>query len=203
MTTRRLALAWLASLPLVVTGCATLSRAQETAFPRAAGEAAAAQPEASRWSGRFAVTMVEPGIERREERASGKFTLEAHDDLTLLELASPLGQTLASASVRNGVASLVTAEGRHYEAGSAEELTERVFGWRVPIGDLPRWLRGHLERPTESENARPVAGQEDGWLVRLGNWRDAGPGRLTLDWPAQPQAEARRVNLKLIVDDAS
>jgi outer membrane lipoprotein LolB len=201
MTQRRAALAWLAALPLVAAGCATLSRPQETA-PAAAG-AESTRPEASRWSGRFAVTMIEPGVERREERASGQFTLETRDELTLLELASPLGQTMASAQVRKGFASLVTAEGRRYEADSAEELTERVFGWRVPVGDLPRWLRGNLEHPTENQNGRPRAGQYDGWLVRLDNWRDTGPGRLTLDWPARPQAEARRVNLKLIVDDVS
>src|SRR5690606_25452487 len=98
----------------------------------------------------------------------------------------------------------VTSEGRTYEAASAEELTEEVLGWRMPIGNLPQWLRGQLAAPAEADaGSRPIAGQEDGWAIRFENWRPTGPARLTLDWPAGPGAGERRVNLKLIVDEAS
>ncbi|MFP5406322.1 MAG: lipoprotein insertase outer membrane protein LolB [Gammaproteobacteria bacterium] len=202
MTGRRLALASVAALALAVAGCASVHAPQGAAEP-ASGGGLAMQPEATRWSGRFAVTMTEPGVERHEERASGRFTLETRGKVTLLELATPLGQTMASASLDDGLASLVTSEGRRYEAASAEELTEQVFGWRVPVGDLPRWLRGHLERPDESADGHPISGQGHGWSVRLEDWRRRGPARLTLEWPGRPQPEARRVNLKLIVDDVS
>lgn len=194
MTGRRAALAWLAALPLLAAGCATPS------VPPAAVPAAF---EPSRWAGRFAVTTTEPGTLPRIERASGRFVLESRSGKTLLELLSPLGQTMATAALEGGRAELVTSEGQRFQAGSAEDLTEQVFGWRMPVGDLPRWLRGRLDSPSETVAGRPVAGTEHGWAIRLDDWRAGGPARLNLDWPAGPADGRLEINLKLIVDDAS
>jgi len=191
---RRTALAWIAGLPLIVAGCAT---------PTAPPGAALSAFETTRWAGRFAVTLTEAGADLREESASGRFLLESAGGATLLELLSPLGQTMASAKMNAGGAELVTSEGKRYQADSAEQLTERVFGWRMPLGSLPDWLRGRLSDPSETDQGRPLAGVEHGWAVRLENWRPTGPGRLTLDWPARPGAGLRKVNLRLVVDEAS
>lgn len=192
--TRRLALTWLAALSLAAGGCATAPPAPE---PQAG------VTEAGQWSGRFAATVAEPGPEAVVERASGRFVLESRAGQTLLELLSPLGQTLATATLQDGRAELQTAAGERYEAASAEALVERAFGWRMPIGDLPRWLRGRLDGPGEHENGRQVTGVENDWAIRLHDWRTGGPGRLDLDWPAVPASGQRKLNLKLIVDDAS
>ena len=149
MTDRRTALVWLAGLPLVVAGCAT-----PTAPPGAVSTAS----ETTRWAGRFAVTLTEAGADLREESASGRFLLESAGGATLLELRSPLGQTMASATLNAGGAELVTSEGKRYQADSAEQLTERVFGWRMPLGNLPDWLRGRLVQPIETDRGRPLAG---------------------------------------------
>jgi len=194
MTGRRAALAWMAALPLLAAGCAT---------PSAPPAPLPASFEATRWAGRFAVTMTEPGTEPRVERASGRFVLESRAGKTLLELLSPLGQTMATAELKDDRAELLTAEGRRFEAGSAEALTEQVFGWRMPVGDLPRWLRGRLDNPSETVAGRSVAGTEHGWAIRLDDWRPAGPARLNLDWPAPPASGRTEINLKLIVDDVS
>ena len=142
--------------------------------------------------------------DRLEERVGGdQLADDAARTLPQLDLWSPLGQTVASATLAPGSAVLVTSEGRRYEADSAEQLTEQVLGWRMPIGDLPRWLRGRLEQPTELEAGRPVAGVEHGWAVRLERWQPLGPTRLTLEWPARPDPGRRTVNMKLIVDEVS
>lgn len=194
MTGRRTALAWIAGLPLIVAGCAT---------PTVPPGAAVSPSETTRWAGRFAVTLTEAGADLREESASGRFLLESAGGATLLELRSPLGQTMASATLNAGGAELVTSDGKRYQADSAEQLTERVFGWRMPLGNLPDWLRGRLAQPIETDRGRPLAGVEHGWAVRLENWRPTGPSRLTLDWPARPGAGLRKVNLKLVVDEVS
>jgi len=194
MTGRRLALFGIAALPLIAAGCATPG-APSAPLPAGAG--------ASRWAGRFAVTMIDAGAEPREERTSGRFVLESLPGATLLELRSPFGQTVATASLQAGRAELLTAEGRRFEADSAEALTEQVLGWPMPVGDLPRWLRGRLERPTESSDGRPVAGNEHGWAIRFEDWGSHGPVRLSLAWPDRPAAVDRKVRLKLIVDDVS
>lgn len=191
---RRTLLAALTALPWLGSGCTNL--------PAPAPEAAAGTL-INDWSGRFAVTLSEPGPEVQTSYGSGRFLLHDSAGATELELLSPLGQTLATASLRAGRAELQTAEGQRYEADSAEALTERVFGWRLPVGDLPRWLRGRLAAPVPGPAAGTLSGVEHGWTIRLENWRASGPGRLDLDWPAEPVPGTRRINLKLIVDHAS
>lgn len=177
---------------LVAAGCAT--PAPPPALP---------SPQAPNfWSGRFAVTFLEEGYQPREERSSGRFALLADGERRELELSSPLGQTIAQVTLESGDAMLVAADGRRYRAESAESLTEQVFGWRVPIGDLPRWLTGRIAQPTQREAGRVVAGTDAGWSVRFEAFEDERPRRLSLDWPADGADGARRLELKLVVDSA-
>ncbi len=156
----------------------------------------------NRWSGRFAVTVTEAGFQPREERSSGRFSLRARADRKQLELSSPLGQTIALVTLESGHATLEASDGRIYQADSAEALTEQVFGWRVPIGNLPQWLEGRIAEPTEREGGRIVAGREHGWSVRFEAFDSNRPRRLALDWPADGGDGMRRLELKLVVDSA-
>lgn len=162
------------------------------------------------WSGRFAVTYAEGGYQPREERSTGRFTLLANGERRELELSSPLGQTMAQVTLDAGEAVLVASDGRRYRAPSAETLTEQVFGWRVPIGDLPRWLAGRVAKPTQREDGRVVAGVDGGWSVRFEAFDGERPRRLALDWPADggdgadgSAYTARRLELKLVVDSVA
>lgn len=169
---RRLFAAALASLALA--GCAA-----PPLTPDAGG--------AAQWSGRFSVTAS--SADAPDERSSGRFLLHVLDGRSRLELSSPLGQTLAQLQLADGRARLTTAEGKQFEADSAEALTEQVFGWRVPIGDLPRWLDGRFSSPTEFDGPRAVAARENDWSIRVEAWRDdARPARLALSWPADAAA---------------
>lgn len=196
MSGRRSVLASLAAAVLSLAGCAGLpgTATDATTPPDAATP--------THWSGRFAVTVTESGHEPREERASGRFVLDSLGPATVLELFSPLGQTLASARIDSTGATLVAADGQRYQAPSAELLTEQVVGWRVPVGDLPRWLRGELEQPDKVLAGRPVSGMERGWTIRMENWQPAGPRRLALEWPDRADQTGRRISVRLIVDNA-
>ncbi len=193
MTRRRLLAAAVAALTLA--GCA--------APPLTPDVGGAAQ-----WSGRFSVTASSDGAP--DERSSGRFLLHVLDGRSRLELSSPLGQTLAQLQLADGRAQLTTAEGKRFEADSAEALTEQVFGWRVPVGDLPRWLDGRFSSPTEFDGTRVAAARESDWTIRVEAWRDeARPARLALTWPADadqataPAANGRRLSLRLVVDSAT
>lgn len=172
-------------------GCAT---------PPPAPETPAAPGTPNLWSGRFAVTVSESGFQPREERSSGRFSLRASGDRRQLELSSPLGQTMAQVTLEPAGATLVTSDGNVHAAESAEALTEQVFGWRVPIGNLPRWLEGKVEHPTELDGARVVAGREKDWSIRYEAFDGARPRRLTLRWPAEAANALRRLELRLVVD---
>jgi outer membrane lipoprotein LolB len=192
---RRIALFGLGVAALAMSGCAGLAGG--------AADASGGPPAVTTyWSGRFAISVTESGHEPKEERASGRFVLEASRGSTVLELFSPLGQTLASATINERGARLVASDGKIHEAGSAESLTEQVIGWRVPVGDLPRWLRGEIDRPTEWSAGRAVSGMERGWTIRMENWQPAGPRRLALDRADPADRAERRISVRLIVDDA-
>lgn len=193
--TRRRALAAACAAALVVAGCATPTPPPSPPSPHSARTP-------NFWSGRFAVTWSEGGYQPREERSSGRFTLLADGEGRALELSSPLGQTMAQVTLESGKATLVASDGRRYRAESAEALTERVFGWRVPIGNLPRWLAGRIAQPTRNEGGRVVAGIDTGWSVRFDAFDDERPRRLTLDWPAGGADGLRRLELRLVVDSA-
>jgi len=179
---------------LLVAGCAT---------PVAPPESAPTGGAPNFWSGRFAVTYSEGGYQPREERSSGRFSLRADGERRELELSSPLGQTLAQVTLDAGEAVLVASDGRKYSAASAETLTEQVFGWRVPIGDLPRWLAGRVAQPTQRADGRIVAGVDSGWSVRFEAFDGQRPRQLSLAWPADGGDGARRLELRLVVDNVA
>lgn len=186
---------------LAFAGCVALAAGCATPTPSPIAEASPGAPNF--WSGRFAVTYTEGGYQPRDERSSGRFSLLADGTRRELELSSPLGQTMAQVTLDSGEAILVASDGRQYRAQSGEALTESVFGWRVPIGDLPRWLAGRIAQPTQHEDGRVVAGIDGRWSVRFEAFEGERPRRLSLDWPAEGGDGARRIELKLVVDNAA
>lgn len=186
-----------AALLLALAGCAT---------PGVPPEAPAAAGPPNFWTGRFAATVTEAGdegSEARQERSSGRFSLRVDGARTELELSSPLGQAIARVQVDRERATLVAADGKTWEAPSAEALTEQVFGWRVPLVHLPDWLEGRVAEPVEHDAARARAGIEDGWSVRIQAGEAGRPRQLALDWPAERHAGTRRLSLRLVIDSAT
>ena len=190
---RSLPAALAAAFLLALAGCAT------------PGAPPAVPPEAGPpnfWAGRFAATVTEAGDDAHQERSSGRFSLRVDGPRTELELSSPLGQAIAQLQLDSERATLVAADGKTWEAPSGEALTEQVFGWRVPLANLPDWFEGRVAEPTERDGTRVVAGREHGWSVRI-EANDAGrPRRLALDWPAAARPGERRLSLRLVIDSA-
>ena len=158
------------------------------------------------WSGRFAVTWSANRYQQGEEHASGRFELLARDRRSVLDLTSPLGQTIARVTIDPHETALVLDDGSRHSAASADALTEQVFGWRIPLADLPRWLSGRIAQPERFDGDRPTAGIDNGWFVRFDAFTDSGPRRLALQWPAQPEnatQAAQRIELRLVVDRAA
>ncbi len=174
-----------------------------------------------RWSGRFSATVnYDPAALRPQspeggpppsvERLAGRFLLSNAAGTSELELATPLGQTLARARADASGATATTSDGRSYSADSAEALTEQVFRIRLPVGRLARWLGGRLAvAPVETAVVdgvtRPVRAIDEDWNLQFDDWRVTHPGRLTIDWPAgdRPRtlsATIRRLNVRLVVD---
>ncbi len=58
-------------------------------------------------------------------------------------LTTPLGQGVAELTRDAGGARLIMADRREFSASNWEELADKVFGSRLPLGQLPAWLAGH------------------------------------------------------------
>jgi outer membrane lipoprotein LolB len=126
-----------------------------------------------------------------------------HDgDRDELDLASPLGQTIARLSGgRNGVA-LRTADGRVATGDDWSGLMARSLDWSLPVDGLAFWIQGapRTDVPFDAEPAgdgRLRLLRQNGWtIVYQAFVSDAGgavrPARMTLSYPD--------IELRLVVD---
>ena len=119
---------------------------------------------------------------------------EAADDLFI---TNPMGQGIARISRQGGEVRLVTADGRDFHAASAEELTQSVLGWRLPLSGLPDWVRGRPVPGRAAEVQRGADGKpseirQDQWTITYAAWQGDLPSRLTLAHTG--------IDIRLVVD---
>jgi outer membrane lipoprotein LolB len=186
-----------ASLVLLLGACATFERPQSTDLTR---------------SGRFALTAAwGEGDAARRESSNGRFTLHAGKGVQVLDLASPLGTTLARVQLDASGAILTTPAGgggvREMRSADVESLTQEVLGFRLPVGGLADWIQGRpapapAPEAIEGDPRRPEAFVQNAWRIRIAERDEAGPRRLLLDYPAAgaPPAGTPSVRLTLLVE---
>jgi outer membrane lipoprotein LolB len=123
----------------------------------------------------------------------------AHDDL---DLASPLGQTIARLSGGHDGVELRTADGRIATASDWAALTAGSLDWSLPVDGLAFWIQG-VPRPDAPFAGEPSAEgtlrllRQDGWTIVYqaftSNVADAvRPTRMTLSYPD--------IEVRLVVD---
>ena len=181
-------------------------RALAVTFALAVLLAACATPAPSTadraYSGRFAVTTA---LAEKRESVSGRFSLEIRGQQQILDLASPLGTTVARIEIEPGGARATGARMQEVRGADADALTEQLLGWPLPVSGLADWIEG---RPVpqrssriEREGGRIALIEQDGWLIRLSEHFESveRPRRLVLERPTG--ANTPSVTLRLIVDD--
>lgn len=186
MLARRAALAAIA-LALGLMGCAVAPPALERAY-----------------SGRFVAMAQANG---RPSSASGRFTVEVRGPLRVIDLATPVGTTVARIEIEPGRATATGPQMQTASGPDADELVERLLGWRLPVSGLADWLEGRPE-PTRAartvkEDGRISTIEQDGWTIRIEAHSavTGKPSRLSLDRPMVDGQPA--VSVRLVVDDAS
>ena len=154
------------------------------------------------YSGRFAVTTA---LGEQRENVSGRFHLEIRGAQQIVELASPLGTTVARVEIEPGGARATGAQMQEVRGADADMLTQQLLGWPLPASGLVDWIEGRPV-PTrvarvEREGGRVVLLEQDGWTIRLPEYSEATarPRRLVLERPATTNTPS--VVLRLIVDE--
>lgn len=186
--TRAFCTRWLAGVTLValLTACATVPTA----------------PPDHSYSGRFSAVATQGD---RREAVAGRFTFEIRGPHRTIDLATPLGTTVARIEVgpqgaRATGSSLAPAEGP-----DADALAERLLGWRLPVGGLADWIEGRPApgRPAQVERREgDIASiEQDGWAIRIAERFQPGgrPRLIVFERAAAPLAPA--VLLRLVLDD--
>ena len=144
-------LAVLAAIAGAVTGCANLP-------------APMAPPGVL--SGRLAL-KVDAHDREPAHSMNANFELSGDAGKGELNLATPLGTTLARARWQPGEALLTTSQGEA-RYGDLADLAEAAFGERIPLEVLPDWLRGHPWAGAASHpQASPAGFVQLGWTIDL------------------------------------
>ena len=173
------------ALPLLLAGCATLPPpATETA-----GQAAQRRfHETIDIGGRLSVRYQANG---REESLHGSFTWSQTPAQTIVNLLSPLCQTVAAIEVNAEGAILRQAGLQAKSAASVDALTAETLGWPLPVAGLREWLQGFA---VDSSGERVVATppetrihSRDGWRIHYASWLE--------DNSSSPQNRPRRIDL--------
>jgi outer membrane lipoprotein LolB len=187
---------------LMTAGCASIPGRSDEGM--GGPSAASAQVEEGQWQGRFALKVERlvstQSSDIQQDSVQGSFVLARALTQTVLDLSTPLGQTLLRVSVTPGKAIVTFADGKSVESRSAQDLLEGQLGWRIPIDRLPRAL-SVLKRSDAD-----VAGKERQMADALGaDWRasyqelDAERARLVLTWEGAAQ-KINKLVLTLIID---
>lgn len=183
---RLLSLCCVAVVSAVLTACVTPGRiaGDGTAFER---------------TGRFAVNVSEAG--RPPEAVQGAFAWRDTGRALRLDLANPLGSTLARIQVQPGGAVLEHANGTTDTAANADALVEKVLGAALPVANLRDWMQGRtgsgrVEALEQDPQGRPTSFSQQGWQLRLTRYDALGPGLLRLE----RRDGSRHISVRLALD---
>ncbi|HEX9185144.1 MAG TPA: outer membrane lipoprotein LolB [Burkholderiales bacterium] len=155
-------------------------------------------------TGRFSAVASQG---ERRESVSGRFSMEVRRDRRRIDLATPLGTTVARIEIGPEGASANGPGMQEARGPDADALAEQLLGWRLPVSGLPDWIEGRPvpSRPArvERDGSRLVLIEQDGWTVRLAETfaTSERPRLIILERAASPHAPG--VVLRLVVDDPS
>ncbi len=143
------------------------------------------------------------GVRRGEESFSANLYWQHGPDSDEIVLTSPLGQGLARLASGNGGAVLVTADRRRFEAATLDELSEQLFGFRLPVTALPHWIVGRAAgrggAAERDAQGRLVRLSEREWTVELPAYESDSPDAL----PSLVQLARDDIRVRLKIDQWS
>jgi outer membrane lipoprotein LolB len=137
---------------------------------------------------------------RGDKGVAGGFTWTHGANRDAIDLATPLGQTLARLEGSDGGVTVHLQDGRTETAPTWRELTERAFGVTIPVEGLSAWVRGVPREGAPFRFERDGSGRvsllrQDGWEVVYAYADDVAqrPFRVSLSYPGAEPVEVRVV----------
>jgi outer membrane lipoprotein LolB len=122
-------------------------------------------------------------VQHDSESFSGSLHWVADAMQDELLFTDPLGQGIASL-VRSSAGVVLTPAGKApVQAETADELTEKTLGFRLPLAGLRYWVQGHPDpgRPFErhtGNNDGSTQLRQDGWKIDYLQYRENRPRKI-------------------------
>jgi len=139
---------------------------------------------------------------RGDAGVAGNFSWRHDPSHDVIELSTPLGQTLAKLEGNASGATVQLQDGRTESAPTWRALTERAFGVTIPVDGLASWIRARPRPDARFGVERDAAGRvselrQDGWDIVYAYADDGAqaPYRVTLQYPG-----ADPVDVRIVVD---
>lgn len=126
-------------------------------------------------------------VRQGEERHSARIAWRHESERDEIFVMTPLGQGVAELTRDAAGARLTTADRKELVAPDWESLSAQVFGFSLPLSDLPRWITGHA----------PAA--DDGWRADYLDYDSAAADAL----PTLIELKRDDIELRLRVDEWS
>lgn len=125
------------------------------------------------------------------------------DGSEYLLVTSPLGQGVAELGADGRGAWIRTAERQQYDAATLDDLSEQVFGARLPLSHLPSWALARTVGPAAVNRlvldgfGRPESFVEAGWQVSYPSYESRSPDAL----PSAMRFARDPLDVRLKVDE--
>lgn len=122
-------------------------------------------------------------VRHAEDSFSGSLdwtSASGHDELLF---STPLGQGMASLTRTAEGVTLTPAGKEPVHAQTADELTKKTLGFRLPLAGLRFWIQGHPDpkrhfESTVAENGGITRLKQDGWVIDYLQYRDNRPRKI-------------------------
>lgn len=160
-------------------------------------------------TGRVSVQYTH-SLHDRSESLHGKFAWAKNGGHTRIDLASPLGQTLAVMTTSPGQAILAASGKPPVAAANADELFLQQMGWPLPVSGLAHWLQGCAVQPDgtpfKASPAQPETATQNGWRIRYLDWMalsksSLAPRRIDMAYDPPKEAPVSHIRIRLVVDE--
>ncbi len=154
------------------------------------------------WQGRFSISAESA---QHRENHSGRFILtHSSAPLTILDLKTALGNTIARVTLSDTDVSLQTVGRPEYRADNVDNLLIQTLGFSVPVEGLQYWLEGSpivgVSAQTTPQSKPYKEIQQNGWLIRYESYDAKGlPKRIRFEREASIDSPA--LSILLLISD--
>lgn len=149
--------------------------------------------------GRFALSVQHAN--GKQDAVQGGFAWLDSGQQLQLDLANPMGSTLARVVVSADQAVLTRSDGSQQATPHPDELIAQVLGSPIPVAGLRDWLQGRtgtdaVTQQQVDEQGRILSFSQNGWRVKLSRYDSQGPTLLQLN----RNDAMRTISVRLVAD---